>query len=88
MNEQIPADCRQDPRAARHREALGGDVRARPRHSRRHASQLRERADANIPASFLYQVAQKFHVDLTSLLTGEEPRLHVYAVTRAGTKTV
>lgn len=44
-----------------------------------------ESGQADIPASFLYQVAQKFHVDLTSLLTGEEPRLHVYAVTRAGT---
>ena len=43
-----------------------------------------ESGQADIPASFLYQVAQKFHVDLTSLLTGEEPRLHVYAVTRAG----
>ncbi len=43
-----------------------------------------ESGQADIPASFLYQVAHKFHVDLTSLLTGEEPRLHVYAVTRAG----
>ena len=43
-----------------------------------------ESGQTDIPASFLYQVAQKFHVDLTSLLTGEEPRLHVYAVTRAG----
>ncbi len=38
----------------------------------------------DIPASFLYQIAGKFHVDLTSLLTGEAPRLKVYAVTRAG----
>ena len=43
-----------------------------------------ESGQSDIPASFLYQVAQKFRVDLTSLLTGEEPRLHVYAVTRAG----
>ncbi len=43
-----------------------------------------ESGQSDIPASFLYKVAQKFHVDLTSLLTGEEPRLHVYAVTRAG----
>ncbi len=43
-----------------------------------------ESGQADIPASFLYQVAHKFHVDLTSLLTGEEPRLHVYAVTRSG----
>jgi len=43
-----------------------------------------ESGKTDIPASFLYQVAQKFQVDLTSLLTGEAPRLHVYAVTRAG----
>ena len=43
-----------------------------------------ESGGSDIPASFLYQIAGKFHVDLTSLLTGEEPRLRVYAVTRAG----
>ncbi len=43
-----------------------------------------EDGTADIPASFLYQVAGKFGVDLASLLTGEEPRLHVYTVTRAG----
>ncbi len=43
-----------------------------------------ESGEADIPASFLYQVAGKFHVEMSSLLTGEEPRLHVYAVTRAG----
>ena len=32
----------------------------------------------------LYQIAQRFHVELTTLLTGEEPRLHTYALTRAG----
>jgi mannose-6-phosphate isomerase-like protein (cupin superfamily) len=43
-----------------------------------------ESGETDIPASFLYQVAGKFRVDLTSLITGEEPRLHVYSVTRAG----
>jgi transcriptional regulator with XRE-family HTH domain len=43
-----------------------------------------ESGTTDIPASFLYQVAGKFHVEMSSLLTGEEPRLHVYAVTRAG----
>src|SRR5208283_1758486 len=43
-----------------------------------------ESGEAGIPASFLYQIAGKFGVELSSLLTGEEPRLHVYAVTRAG----
>jgi len=43
-----------------------------------------ESGEADIPASFLYQVAGKFHVELSALLTGEEPRLRVYSVTRAG----
>jgi transcriptional regulator with XRE-family HTH domain len=43
-----------------------------------------ESGETDIPASFLYQVAGKFHVEMSSLLTGEEPRLRVYSVTRAG----
>ena len=43
-----------------------------------------ESGEADIPASFLYQVAGKFGVELSALLTGEEPRLRVYYVTRAG----
>ena len=39
---------------------------------------------ADIPVGVLYQLAQRFHVELTSLLTGEEPRLHTYALTRKG----
>jgi mannose-6-phosphate isomerase-like protein (cupin superfamily) len=38
----------------------------------------------DIPVSFLYQVAQKFQVELSSILTGEEPRLRIYSVTRGG----
>ncbi len=43
-----------------------------------------ESGSTDIPVSFLYQVAHKFQVDLTSILIGEEPRLHVYSVTRNG----
>jgi transcriptional regulator with XRE-family HTH domain len=43
-----------------------------------------EEGNADIPASLLYQVAGRFGVELASLLTGEEPRLHVWSVTRAG----
>ncbi len=38
----------------------------------------------DIPVSFLYQIAQKFQVELASILTGEEPRLRTYSVARAG----
>ena len=43
-----------------------------------------EAGAADIPVGVLYQIAQRFHVELTTLLTGEEPRLHTYALTRAG----
>jgi quercetin dioxygenase-like cupin family protein len=38
----------------------------------------------DIPVSFLYEIAARFKVELTALLTGEEPRLHMYAPVRAG----
>ncbi len=43
-----------------------------------------ESGEMDIPVSFLYQIAHKFQVDLSSILTGEEPRLRIYCVTRAG----
>ena len=39
----------------------------------------------DIPISFLYEVAQHFDVELTALLTGEEPRLRTYSIVRDGT---
>ena len=38
----------------------------------------------DIPVSFLYQIAHKFQVELSSILTGEGPRLRIYSVTRNG----
>ena len=43
-----------------------------------------ESADIDIPVSFLYEVAKKFKVELTALITGEEPRLHSYIVVKKG----
>ena len=43
-----------------------------------------ESGATDIPVSFLYQVAQKFQTELSSILTGEEPRLRIYSVTRRG----
>ncbi len=45
---------------------------------------LYESGSADIPVSFLYSFSHKFKVSLASILTGEEPRLHVYTVTRGG----
>jgi quercetin dioxygenase-like cupin family protein len=39
---------------------------------------------ADIPASILYEIAQKFGVDMGLLLTGEETRMHIFTVTRKG----
>jgi transcriptional regulator with XRE-family HTH domain len=43
-----------------------------------------ESGAADIPVSILYQLAQKFNMELSALLTGEEPRLHTYSLTRKG----
>lgn len=43
-----------------------------------------ESGNVDIPASVLYILAQCFHIELTALLTGEDPHLHSYALTRNG----
>jgi transcriptional regulator with XRE-family HTH domain len=41
-----------------------------------------ESGTVDIPVGFLYKVAHKFNIELTAILTGENPRLHVYCVVR------
>lgn len=41
-----------------------------------------ESGTVDIPVSFLYVLAQRFKMELTALLTGAEPRLHTYSLTR------
>jgi len=43
-----------------------------------------ENGGSDIPVSVLYEVAHEFNAELTSLLTGEEPRLHEYSLVRKG----
>jgi quercetin dioxygenase-like cupin family protein len=43
-----------------------------------------ESGAADIPVGVLYQLAGRLNVALTALLSGEDPRLHVYAVVRGG----
>ena len=43
-----------------------------------------ESGNQDIPVSLLYQIAGKFGVELTAILTGEEPRLHEYCLVRKG----
>jgi len=43
-----------------------------------------ESGKIDIPVGFLYKVAHRFDLELSSLLMGDEPRLHVYSVVRKG----
>jgi len=43
-----------------------------------------ESGNADIPVGFLIKVAHRFNLELSSLLRGDEPRLHVYTVVRKG----
>ncbi len=43
-----------------------------------------EEGTVDIPVSYLYRLAGIFNVELTTLITGEEPRLRHYTVTRKG----
>jgi len=46
-----------------------------------------ESGRSDIPMSFLFQVAQNFGVELTALLSGSEPRMEAYFLTRKGKGT-
>jgi quercetin dioxygenase-like cupin family protein len=41
-----------------------------------------ESGESDIPIGFLYQVSGKFNVELTAIITGEEPKLKIYSVMR------
>ena len=41
-----------------------------------------ESGEIDIPVSILHRMAQKYNFNLTSLLTGEEPLMHSYTLTR------
>jgi len=43
-----------------------------------------ESGKTDIPIGFLYKVAHYFNFELSSLLIGDEPKLHVYSVVRKG----
>ena len=43
-----------------------------------------EEGRKDIPASVLYEIAQRLNVDMGLLLTGEETRMHIFALTRKG----
>ena len=53
------------------------DIEARLLHSY-------ESGDTDIPVGFLYKIANRFNLELSALLRGDQPKLHVYSVVRKG----
>ena len=43
-----------------------------------------ENGDADIPIGVLYQLSNKFNIDLTAIITGEEPKMKIYSLVRKG----
>lgn len=43
-----------------------------------------ESGNSDIPVSFVYKISQWFNVELSVLLGGDNPRLHIYGVVRKG----
>ena len=41
-----------------------------------------ESGNVDIPVGYLYKLAHKFGIELSAILSGENPRLHVYCVVR------
>ena len=43
-----------------------------------------KKGEEDIPVGVLCRIARRFNLELSALLTGEEPRLRSYALTRKG----
>ena len=43
-----------------------------------------ESGETDIPVGFLYRVAHHFNMELSALLSGDEPKLNVYSIVRNG----
>ncbi|HPV02617.1 MAG TPA: XRE family transcriptional regulator [Clostridiales bacterium] len=43
-----------------------------------------ESGEVDIPIGFLYKLASKYNVELTAILTGDEPKLRTYCLVRKG----
>jgi transcriptional regulator with XRE-family HTH domain len=43
-----------------------------------------ESGNTDIPVSFIYKISQWFNIELTVLLGGNNPKLHIYGVVRKG----
>jgi mannose-6-phosphate isomerase-like protein (cupin superfamily) len=43
-----------------------------------------ESGESDIPIGVLYQLGNKFNIDLTAIITGEEPKMKIYSLVRKG----
>lgn len=43
-----------------------------------------EKGEKDIPVGMLYEICNVFGISLTELLTGKQPKLHIYSVSRKG----
>ena len=43
-----------------------------------------ESGSADIPVSFIFKIAQWFNIELSVLMGGDNPKLHIYGVVRSG----
>jgi quercetin dioxygenase-like cupin family protein len=43
-----------------------------------------ESGESDIPIGVLYQLSNKFRIDLTAIITGEEPKMKIYSIVRKG----
>ena len=83
MNEQIKQIAE---RLKGLRDSLELSVKEMAARSNRTPEEIRryETGETDIPMSFLFDVAQHFNIDTSTLISGEEPRMTTYFLTRFG----
>ncbi|GHT53822.1 transcriptional regulator [Bacteroidia bacterium] len=83
MNEQIKQIAE---RLKGLRDSLDCSVEDMAKQINRNPEEIRryEAGETDIPMSFLFDVAQHFNMDTSTLISGEEPRMKTYFLTRYG----
>ncbi|MDR2621479.1 MAG: cupin domain-containing protein [Dysgonamonadaceae bacterium] len=83
MNEQIKQIAE---RLKGLRDSLDLSIEEMAHRSNRTPEEIRlyEAGGSDIPMSFLFDVAQHFNIDTSTLISGEEPRMKTYFLTRYG----
>jgi transcriptional regulator with XRE-family HTH domain len=83
MNEQIKQIAE---RLKGLRESLDFSLQEMAERSGRSIDEIKkyETGEADIPMSYLFDLAQHFNIDTSTLISGEEPRMNTYFLTRYG----